>query len=64
LGNVISRRSELNVTVEPVGRSDADVRALMAKRMAFDLINSLVSRHASWGIGSFAKKEGATGGFA
>jgi len=57
LGDVISRHSKLNVTVEPIGGSDANVRALKAKRIDFALVNSLAATHGFRGIGSF-KKEG------
>ncbi len=57
MGDVISRHSNLNVTVEPIGGSDANVRALTAKRIDFALINSLAATHGFRGIGSF-KKEG------
>ncbi len=57
MGDVISRHSKLNVTVEPIGGSDANVRALKAKRIDFALVNSLAATHGFRGIGSF-KKEG------
>lgn len=57
LGDVISRNSGLNVTVEPIGGSDANIRALKAKRIDFALVNSLAATHGFLGIGSF-KKEG------
>lgn len=57
MADVISRNSNLNVTVEPIGGSDANVRALKAKRIDFALINSLAATHGFRGIGSF-KKEG------
>ena len=57
MGDVISRHSKLNVTVEPIGGSDANVRALKAKRIDLALINSLAATHGFRGIGSF-KKEG------
>lgn len=57
MGDVISRNSKLNVTVEPIGGSDANVRAMKAKRIDFALVNSLAATHGFRGTGSF-KKEG------
>lgn len=57
MGDVVSRNSKLNVTVEPIGGSDANVRSLKAKRIDFALINSLAATHGFRGTGSF-KKEG------
>ncbi len=57
MGDVVSRHSKLNVTVEPIGGSDANIRALKAKRIDFALTNSLAATHGFRGIGSF-KKEG------
>ena len=56
MGDVISRNSKLNVTVEPIGGSDANVRALKAKRLDFALINSLAGTHGYRGTGPFAKE--------
>ncbi|HZD40873.1 MAG TPA: TAXI family TRAP transporter solute-binding subunit [Terriglobales bacterium] len=56
MGDVISRHSKLNVTVEPIGGSDANVRALKAKRIDFALLNSLAATHGYRGIGSFEKE--------
>ena len=56
LGDVVSRHSKLNVTVEPIGGSDANIRALKAKRIDFALTNSLAATHGFRGIGSFAKE--------
>ncbi len=57
MGDVVSRHSKLNVTVEPIGGSDANIRALTAKRIDFALTNSLAATHGFRGSGSF-KKEG------
>lgn len=56
LGDVVSRHSKLNVTVEPIGGSDANIRALKAKRIDFALTNSLAATHGFRGIGSFSKE--------
>ena len=56
MGDVVSRHSKLNVTVEPIGGSDANIRALKAKRIDFALTNSLAATHGFRGIGSFAKE--------
>ena len=56
LGDVISRHSRLNVTVEPIGGSDANIRALKTKRIDLALVNSLAATHGFRGIGSFAKE--------
>jgi len=56
MGDVVSRHSKLNVTVEPIGGSDANVRALKAKRIDYALINSLAATHGFRGIGSFEKE--------
>jgi uncharacterized protein len=59
MGDVVSRHSKLNVTVEPIGGSDANIRALKAKRIDMALTNSLAATHGFRGSGSF-KKEGKT----
>jgi TRAP transporter TAXI family solute receptor len=56
MGDVVSRHSKLNVTVEPIGGSDANIRALKAKRIDFALTNSLAATHGFRGIGSFEKE--------
>ena len=56
MGDVVSRHSKLNVTVEPIGGSDANIRTLKAKRIDFALVNSLAATHGFRGIGSFAKE--------
>lgn len=56
MGDVVSRHSKLNVTVEPIGGSDANVRALKAKRIDMALTNSLAATHGFRGIGSFSKE--------
>lgn len=57
LGDTVSRNSDISVTVEPIGGSDANVRALAAKRIELALLNSLAGTHGYHGIGSF-KKDG------
>jgi TRAP transporter TAXI family solute receptor len=57
IGDTISRNSNVSVTVEPIGGSDANVRALAAKRIELALLNSLAGTHGYHGIGSF-KKDG------
>lgn len=57
MGDTVSRNSDLSVTVEPIGGSDANVRALAAKRIEVALLNSLAGTHGYHGIGSF-KKDG------
>lgn len=57
LGDTVSRNSNISVTVEPIGGSDANVRALAAKRIELALLNSLAGTHGYHGIGSF-KKDG------
>jgi uncharacterized protein len=56
MGDVVSRHSKLNVTVEPIGGSDANIRALKAKRIDLALTNSLAATHGYRGIGSFQKE--------
>ena len=56
MGDVVSRHSKLNVSVEPIGGSDANIRALKAKRIDFALSNSLAATHGFRGIGSFQKE--------
>lgn len=56
MGDVVSRHSKLNVSVEPIGGSDANIRALKAKRIDFALSNSLAATHGFRGIGSFEKE--------
>jgi uncharacterized protein len=56
MGDVVSRNSSLNVTVEPIGGSDANVRGLKAKRIDFALINSLAATHGFRGSGPFSKE--------
>ena len=57
IGDTVSRNSNVSVTVEPIGGSDANVRALAAKRIELALLNSLAGTHGYHGIGSF-KKDG------
>ena len=57
IGDTVSRNSNVSVTVEPIGGSDANVRALRAKRIELALLNSLAGTHGYHGIGSF-KKDG------
>jgi TRAP transporter TAXI family solute receptor len=57
MGDTVSRNSDVSVTVEPIGGSDANVRALAAKRIELALLNSLAGTHGYHGIGSF-KKDG------
>lgn len=57
MGDTVSRNSDISVTVEPIGGSDANVRALAAKRIELALLNSLAGTHGYHGIGSF-KKDG------
>lgn len=59
IGDVVSRNSKLNVTVEPIGGSDANVRAIKAKRIGFGLVNSVAATHGFRGSGPF-KKDGKT----
>ena len=59
LGDVVSRNSKLNVTVEPIGGSDANIRAIKAKRIGFGLVNSVAATHGLRGTGAF-KKDGKT----
>ena len=59
IGDVVSRHSKLNVTVEPIGGSDANVRAMKAKRIDMALLNSAAATHGFRGTGSF-KKDGKT----
>jgi len=55
MGDTVSRNSDISVTVEPIGGSDANVRALAAKRIELALVNSLAGTHGYHGIGSFEK---------
>lgn len=55
IGDTVSRNSDVSVTVEPIGGSDANVRALAAKRIELALLNSLAGTHGYHGIGSFRK---------
>lgn len=55
MGDTVSRNSNLSVTVEPIGGSDANVRALTAKRIEVAMLNSLAGTHGYHGIGSFTK---------
>jgi len=57
MGDTVSRNSDVSVTVEPIGGSDANVRALAAKRIELALLNSLAGTHGYHGSGSF-KKDG------
>ena len=57
MGDTVSRNSDISVTVEPIGGSDANVRALTAKRIEVAMLNSLAGTHGYHGIGSF-KKDG------
>ena len=57
MGDTVSRNSNISVTVEPIGGSDANVRALEAKRIEVAILNSLAGTHGYHGIGSF-KKDG------
>lgn len=57
MGDTVSRNSDISVTVEPIGGSDANVRALAAKRIELALLNSLAGTHGYHGTGSF-KKDG------
>jgi len=59
MGDVVSRNSKLNVTVEPIGGSDANVRSIKAKRIDMGLINSVAGTHGFRGTGPF-KKDGKT----
>ncbi len=59
IADVVSRNSKLNVTVEPIGGSDANVRSMKAKRIDMGLINSVAATHGFRGTGSF-KKDGKT----
>jgi uncharacterized protein len=59
MGDVVSRHSKINVTVEPIGGSDANVRAMKAKRIDMGLLNSVAATHGFRGTGSF-KKDGKT----
>ncbi len=56
MGDVVSRHSKINVTVEPIGGSDANIRALKTKRIDLALVNSLAATHGYRGIGSFTKE--------
>lgn len=55
MGDTVSRNSDITVTVEPIGGSDANVRSLSAKRIELALLNSLAATHGYHGIGSFEK---------
>ena len=55
MGDTVSRNSDISVTVEPIGGSDANVRALAAKRIEVAMLNSLAGTHGYHGIGSFEK---------
>ena len=57
MGDTVRRNSNISVTVEPIGGSDANVRALAAKRIEVAILNSLAGTHGYHGIGSF-KKDG------
>ena len=57
MGATVSRNSNISVTVEPIGGSDANVRTLAAKRIDVAMLNSLAGTHGYHGIGSF-KKDG------
>lgn len=55
MGDTVSRNSDITVTVEPIGGSDANVRSLAAQRIELALLNSLAATHGYHGIGSFEK---------
>ena len=47
MGDTVSRNSNISVTVEPIGGSDANVRALAAKRIEVAMMNSLAGTHGT-----------------
>ncbi|MEE8326147.1 MAG: TAXI family TRAP transporter solute-binding subunit [candidate division NC10 bacterium] len=56
MGAVITRHSNLAITVEPIGGSDANVRTLATRRIEMALLNSLAATHGFRGTGPFAKE--------
>lgn len=53
--DVITKKSGISVTVEPVGGSDATVRGMEAKKVDMGMVNASSAADAYAGTGSFAK---------
>jgi uncharacterized protein len=55
MANAISKKSGVNLSVEPVGGSDATVRGLIAKKVELAMLNANTAFDAYTGAGTYAK---------
>ena len=56
MGEIISKKTGINISVESVGGSDANARALSQKKVDLAMLNSLSVAAAYMGEGTFAKE--------
>ncbi len=54
MGDIINKKTGINVSVEPVGGSDANVRALNDKKIDIAMVGAYGATSALQGIGAFA----------
>jgi len=56
MGDIINKKIGINVAVEPVGGSDANVNALADKKVDIGILNSYAGVSGFQGVGNFAKR--------
>jgi len=55
MANTITKSTGINISVEPVGGSDATVRGMMAKKVEIAMLNANTAHDAYTGTGAYAK---------